>query len=1132
MKLRHPHEQEAFRQIKNTLRDQDSFRLLENFELYDPELRDFWECDLVVVFPCGLSIIELKHWAGHVEIGEYNWKIRNKGVRSQKNPHVHNSMKCRLLKGLLERKFPTVKSIFINSIVVLTHPEVTGDRFNFFDDFRNGGFRIPSLTFRDIPTLARHFEFRMDNFEHRLAVSDMDKIYGHLASLHESQPQSSFIPGYELIKNLSDTRNKREILVRSTKNELQSIHRLRIYLPDNTLDPEKQRQQQARSLNSLKALSKIGEHPNIIKFWEVPNEHDYLIEASDWSEEGTLATMLEESGKLQYQQALEIMYGILNGLEAAHIKNVIHRDVRPDNILMKENVPKLMNFDLSFIPGKNRQTVFPDPGSLEKPSTLYLAPELCQGRETSQSTDLFSVGVIAYTMLCGHEPFLKTVDLADSEGTLSDPAILQLKQEIQDPEIFELIKNLIQLEPQKRPQSAREIKKILRPLLKNKTDSSIPKDSQLDKGSCHDTLVIEKLIGSGSEAQIYKARQLDETVTIKLFNHDVPRERISNIQKILERLHSPSIIAFKGVHKWEDNRFYLVLNYIDGESLDKKIENNIQPSLPDFCHVAQCLFSAVQEMHRNSILHNDLKPGNILIDRENNPVIIDFGTASEPRTSLYKGTRPYSAPDLFSDTDFEFCESGDLYALALTLFEWFCGILPFEGYPTLHSKAKLVSFYRQDSPELLTQWFEKALQPQKPNRFADIISMREAILPMLNEFLPVDDRVLESTVPEIPTRADNQKDAGISSFYHPLLPLKLIIGYESDDHARPIFWEYGHKELKNPHLAIFSQNIGESANILHGIALELSLHKQHALIFDMEGCFSLSSMSDDLKKRLKIKQTILALTPIGINPFAALAIKSGGSESMENCHAMAQRLSGVFEAICRLDRSEKQYLYEMLMNILPGYGDSLNFEILLEKIGKDERITNRNLSRVLMEFKNTPVFDPKLNETWTHFYLESNYSHHSISFTGLDPDQKHLAADLLLYDLHLKLQDFELESQLNNIIISGSYTGLTHPSCAVSHITNENLGNRFSVVFIVLNAMNLPEEHLMPVRSAAQRIIEKPSTKGLEPMASLLSRCHDDPLQTWVERLNALKTGEFISDGPVLDRSTGKLYQKLQTGRV
>src|SRR5678816_2327647 len=95
---------------------------------------------------------------------------------------------------------------------------------------------------------------------------------------------------------------------------------------------------------------------------------DSVIEGSEWSEEGTLADLIELSPNgLPWEQALPLIHGILTGLSVVHNQAVIHRMLQPENILLCGNIPRLMNFDLAYQLDEDHVTVTPDAAAL-KPS--------------------------------------------------------------------------------------------------------------------------------------------------------------------------------------------------------------------------------------------------------------------------------------------------------------------------------------------------------------------------------------------------------------------------------------------------------------------------------------------------------------------------------------------------------------------------------------------------------------------------------------------------------------------------------------------------------------------------------------------------------------------------------------------
>ena len=155
-------------------------------------------------------------------------------------------------------------------------------------------------------------------------------------------------------------------------------------------------------------MAKIGDHPNIHKVYLIPNDYGDIIEMSDWSETGTLHDFMQQHGAIKKETAFKICKDIATALRTAHKEGVIHRAVKPDNVLMMNGIPKLTNFDLSYQLEDNRLTVIADVSQLKDDG--YIAPEILAGEDIDEGTDFFSLGV-AYQLLVGSKPFVyKTIN--------------------------------------------------------------------------------------------------------------------------------------------------------------------------------------------------------------------------------------------------------------------------------------------------------------------------------------------------------------------------------------------------------------------------------------------------------------------------------------------------------------------------------------------------------------------------------------------------------------------------------------------------------------------------------------------------------------------------------------------------
>ena len=171
------------------------------------------------------------------------------------------------------------------------------------------------------------------------------------------------------------------------------------YLPADQLESHK-----ALLRREAEALQKIGFHPNLItlrSFEAAPEDPNLLLEITDWSESGTLRALMS-AGPLSLERKLELALGITAGLKAAHNAGVIHRDLRPENVLIgADGAPRLMNFEharLDSARSADRWSDQPEPGI----SQAYIAPELSlPNPRVTPAADLYSLGMILFELLVG-----------------------------------------------------------------------------------------------------------------------------------------------------------------------------------------------------------------------------------------------------------------------------------------------------------------------------------------------------------------------------------------------------------------------------------------------------------------------------------------------------------------------------------------------------------------------------------------------------------------------------------------------------------------------------------------------------------------------------------------------------------
>lgn len=203
-----------------------------------------------------------------------------------------------------------------------------------------------------------------------------------------------------------------------------------------------------------------GSHPNVMSVIDMFVAKDKIVIISDFAEGGSLGDWLKSNGGKAptEESALEMMSGILRGIEHLHERKIVHRDLKPDNILLQGNFPRIADFGISrIVSGATLKTK-----AIGSPA--YMSPEAFNGSKSPQ-TDVWSAGVIFYELLTGAQPF-------------EDDALWLLMKKIQDeeaaalpefikPEIRAIVETALEKNPQKRFQTATEMRRAAERALHN-----------------------------------------------------------------------------------------------------------------------------------------------------------------------------------------------------------------------------------------------------------------------------------------------------------------------------------------------------------------------------------------------------------------------------------------------------------------------------------------------------------------------------------------------------------------------------------------------------------------------------------------------------------------------------------------
>lgn len=211
-----------------------------------------------------------------------------------------------------------------------------------------------------------------------------------------------------------------------------------------------------REATSIARLS----HPNIVNVHDVGTENQINFIVMEYIDGKTLKQIIKENGRIDSQKTLDIVFQVAKALESAHKNNIIHRDIKPDNIMvMEDNRVKVMDFGIAKVA---------DSGTMTSSNSImgtvrYFAPEQAKGNLVDCRTDIYSLGIVMYEMVTGQVPYNAESSISIAMMHIQEPVIPPIEIFADIPEnINQVILKSMQKEPIKRYQTAGEMADVLK----------------------------------------------------------------------------------------------------------------------------------------------------------------------------------------------------------------------------------------------------------------------------------------------------------------------------------------------------------------------------------------------------------------------------------------------------------------------------------------------------------------------------------------------------------------------------------------------------------------------------------------------------------------------------------------------
>lgn len=498
---------------------------------------------------------------------------------------------------------------------------------------------------------------------------------------------------------------------------------------------EGRRESLERLLDEVRIARRIS-HPNVCRVHDVGEAAGRHFLSMEYIDGEDLASLLRRIGRLPRGKALELSAQICEGLAAAHSENVVHRDLKPRNLMIDgRGRARITDFGIATLAERLG-------GATSWGTPAYMAPEQLLGEPATAKSDLYALGLILYELFTG-QPVFRSGSRAERLASLGRDRPLPPARLVEglEPAIEEVILKCLERDPRGRPASASEIALAL-----GSRAVSLPWRPEPGREIPHRTSwLLERQLGEGGFGEVWLARHR-KTRDVRVFKlcHQVAglsslEREITVFRLLKEELGDRDDIARILDWSFDEPPYFIESEYTAGGDLLVWAEEQgglHRVPLATRLEIVAQVATALAAAHSVGVLHKDVKPTNVLIAREPAPhaagageiraLLTDFGLGTiteQQRLARAEitaaglsaksregtgGTRLYMAPELLEGKPATL--QSDVFALGVMLYQAVLGDF---------TRALAPGWWREIEDELLREDVAEAVDGSPERRLGD-----------------------------------------------------------------------------------------------------------------------------------------------------------------------------------------------------------------------------------------------------------------------------------------------------------------------------------------------------------------------------------------------------------------------------